>query len=165
MTNVKRYDINYSKLINQRIPEPLRSPEMIAWITRLASPFTYLYSLILSFRQSTLYKLAITPQVVFLEKMLNDRYDSSLRRIYILDGQEYNPLYIYTVAEVKPVWLYTKGEVGKPQVDLFTKGEVGQFTFDFVVYVPVAISFDVNEMSSLVNTYKLAGKIYDIQTV
>lgn len=165
MTNVKRYDINYTKLVNQRIPEPLRTSESIAWLVLLASPFISLYGKVISFRQSTLYKLGITPQVVYLEKMLNDRYDATLRRIYILDGQEYNPLYIYTQLELKPVWLYTKSEVGKPRVDLFTAGEVGQFTFDFVVYVPVAISFDVNEMSSLLNTYKLAGKIYDIQTV
>jgi len=37
-------------------------------------------------------------------------------------------------------------------------------SYDFIVWVPVAVVFDVNQMKALINTYKLAGKIYSIQT-
>lgn len=39
-----------------------------------------------------------------------------------------------------------------------------QVQFDFIVMVPVAITFDINEMRSIVNYYKLAGKRFNIQT-
>lgn len=36
--------------------------------------------------------------------------------------------------------------------------------FDFIVWVPIAIIFDMNEMRALVDTYRLAGKRYQILT-
>lgn len=36
--------------------------------------------------------------------------------------------------------------------------------FDFIVWVPVAVVFDINEMKAVINLYKLAGKRYQILT-
>lgn len=160
--NVKRYDIDYTKFVLERIPQHVQESEHNAWLTKLASPFVYLYNQLLLFRTNVLYKLTITPQVVYLEKMLNDRYDSALRRIYIVDGLSYNATYLYTSLELKPQFTYKKSE--NNLWFLYTSGETGQFSFDFVVMVPNAIAFNQNEMISLLNTYKLAGKIYSIQT-
>lgn len=56
-------------------------------------------------------------------------------------------------------WEYTGDEV----LYLENKSEqAGQL--DFIVMVPVALSFDINEMKGIVNFYKLAGKRYSIQT-
>lgn len=46
---------------------------------------------------------------------------------------------------------------------LINKGEALQPT-DFIVWVPVALVFDINELRALVNRYKLAGKRYTVQT-
>lgn len=165
MTNTKRYDIDYVKFATERVPVHVQEPEHNAWVVRLISPFVSIYTWLLSLRQTTLYRLAITPQVCYLEKLLNDRYDSSLRRITIIDGREYNPLFIYLDLENKPVYFFLKSEIAKPKVYLYTAGEAGQFTFDFIVVVPVAISFNLNEMIALLQQYKLASKIFSIQTV
>lgn len=162
--NLKRYVINYTKLVTQRIPFDLRFPEVVAYLMILAAPFIGLYNNFLLFRDQVIYKLTITPQVVYLEKMLNDRYDTTLRRIYIMDGQEYAQLFIYRKAELKPLFLYRKSEVAKPKNYLYVSGEVGQSTFDFVVFVPVEIPFDQNEISSLIESYALPSKDYNIQT-
>jgi hypothetical protein len=162
MINVKRYDIDYTKLALERIPQHVQEVEHNSWVQRLVSPFVYIYNQLLLFRSSVLYKLTITPQVVYLEKMLNDRFDSALKRIYILDGLSYNATYLYTKPESKPQHAYTKPEANP--LTLFTAGETTQFSFDFVVFVPVAVTFDVDEMKSLLNSYKLAGKYYSIQT-
>lgn len=105
----------------------------------------------------------ITPQVCYLERLLNDRYDSELRRIKIDDGIFHLPIYIYQEDEIKPVYLFTEDE-NKP-VYLYTDGEAGEVLDDFVVLVPVDIIFDMNEMKSLLNIYKLAGTKYTIQLV
>lgn len=165
MTNTKRYDIDYVKFATERVPVHVQEPEHNAWVVRLISPFVSIYTWLLSLRQTTLYRLAITPQVCYLEKLLNDRYDNTLRRITIIDGNQYDALPVYTKPESKPVYFYLKSETLKPKVYLFTKGEVSPFTFDFVVRVPAAVVFNLNEMSALVQQYKLAGKIFSIQTI
>lgn len=163
--NVKRYDINYTKVVNQRIPEDLRKPILTALMMVFASPFINIYNLLMSFRTNVIYKLTITPQVVYLEKMLNDRYDTSERRITITDGKTYNSIFLFKKTESKPVFLFLKSEVGFLKTFLFQKNETGQFTWDFIVNVPVAVSFNTNELIALVNTYKLASKTYKIKII
>lgn len=162
MINVKRYVIDYVKLVTQRVPIDLRFDDLMAYLMALVGPLVYLYNKLLAFRDSIIYKLTITPQVAYLEKMLNDRYDNALRRIYIEDGESTNAIPLYTKAELQPVILYTKGE--NQPISLYTKGEAGQFTFDFVVWVPLGLTFDETEMTALVNTYKLVSKFFKIQT-
>jgi hypothetical protein len=164
MINVKRYDIDYTKLALERIPQPIQDEEHNTWVQRLISPIVFIYNELLLFRTIMLYKLTITPQVVYLEKMLNDRYDSLLKRITIIDGVQYDQEYLFTRPEAKPIFIYRKSEL-KPPKYFYLRGETSDESFDFVVNVPVAVSIDVNEMKSLLNTYKLAGKYYTIQTV
>jgi hypothetical protein len=162
--NVKRYIVNFAKFVTERIPLEFRFDDVIAFVNVIVSPIVAIYNKLLSFRDSILYKLTITPQVCKLEKMLNDRYDNGDRRIYIVDGSEYLPLFLFTKPELQPVFIYRKSETSKPKTFLNLKGEVSQFTFDFVVFVPVDVSFDENEMSALLNYYKLATKFFKIQT-
>jgi hypothetical protein len=163
MINIKRYTIDYVKYVTQRIPARIRFDEVIAYALVLVSPVVQLYNSLLLFRDLMLYKLTITPQVVYLEKMLNDRYDNIERRIYVTDGKEYSSIFVYTKSEGKPNFIFTKAETGVLQTFLYLKNETGQFTFDFVVHVPVLVDFDINEMTSLVNAYKLASKSFKIK--
>ena len=164
MTNTARYNINYAKLIVQRIPQDLQFDEFIAWLNRFCDPFVFIYNMVVAYRTSTLYKLNITSQVFSLEKMLNDRYDNIDRRIFIDDGQIFAPTYEYLKAEGRTAYMYTKAEGHTPaQYDLL-KGEVTGFHYNFIVWVPVSITFNINEMKGLLDENKLAGKIYSIQT-
>lgn len=164
MTNVKRYDIDYNKVVLERIPEEVQELEHNTWLQRLVSPLVYIYNQLLLFRATVLYKLSITPQVFSIEKMLNDRYDSALKRITIIDGVQLDQKYMYLRAEGKPIYIYRKSE-GKPKKYFYLRGETSEESFDFIVNVPSAIAFDKNEMKSLINSYKLAGKFYSIQTI
>ena len=162
MTNVNKYIIDYTRLVVQRIPQEISFAEVINYVKILVSPVIDLYTSFIAFRTLLIYKLTITPQVVYLEKMLNDRFDNAERRIYILDGLTFDPIYLYTEAELQTVYLYTEAE--DDPIYLYTEGEVGSFTFDFVVYVPNAITFNLDEMIGLVRDFKLASKLFTIQT-
>ncbi|MCW3467647.1 hypothetical protein [Chitinophaga nivalis] len=159
----KIFEINYPKLVRLLLPPRLRQPRQVAWLQALTTPVSYLFQQFRRNRNANIYRLKITPQVVYLEKLLNERYDISNRRIRITDAFSYEPWYIYQIAEDKPQFLYQPGE-HKP-VHLFTKDEIGQQTVDFYVTVPQHLEFNENEMRALLDNYKLAGKTYKIQTV
>lgn len=148
-----------------RIPERLRNPVLTAFVMVMVSPVVLLYNSLLSFRALVLYKLTITPQVVFLEKLLNDRYDNVERRIFIADGKQYTPTFLFTKAELKPFFLFRKAEVGFLEKYFFLKNETGQFTWDFVIHIPAVINFNQNELVALVNTYKLPAKTFKIKII
>lgn len=133
----------------------LRRPVTIAWLGVLLWPVIRLYQVFSRNRLANLYRLQITGQVCYLEKMLNDRYDPVDRRIYIDEAIERPPLYLYQDAESKPVYL---GE--KP---LYQDTEFGINLDDFIVFVHNEIIFEFNELRSLVNLYKLAGTRYSVQ--
>jgi hypothetical protein len=44
-------------------------------------------------------------------------------------------------------------------------GEAGELMVDFIVWVPVGLSYDKNEMKALIDIYKLAGKRYIINAI
>lgn len=135
---------------------------MIAWMNIVVSPVMYLYQQFKLFRKNKLYELSITSQVCRLEALLNDRYDFTNRGIFIDEGLERPPLYLYQDAETHPVHLYQDSEISP--VLLYTDGEGGLYSDDFIVMVPVSVSFNQIEMRALINRYKLPGMRYSIQT-
>lgn len=150
--NPNIFNINYGRLVVWLLPNALRTPTVIAFAEALIKPITSAYQAFLQFRTARLYELGITPQVCYLEKLLNDRYDPIQRRIEIVDSIDQLPQYIFLAAEEKPVFLGTK--------TIYTDGETSTINpFDFFVRVPIALQglFQEPEMMQLVRNYKLAG--------
>ncbi|MDI3319118.1 hypothetical protein [Pinibacter soli] len=164
LSNKNIYNLDIKKLAIILTPVILRKRRFIAWLAALVTPIDYVYKLFVRFRGDMLYRLQITGQVCYVEKMLNDRYDTIQRRIYIRQAKEYPPLFLYQKIEGKPVILYTKAEQ-RDKTFLYTKAESGKDTVDFIVYVPAIINFNEKELLALVNTYKLAGKTYKVSYV
>lgn len=156
------YIIDYLKLALCLLPDYVRKTKMIALVNIFVSPVIYLYQLFLQFRTNKLYEISITGQVCRLEALLNDRYDFTNRGIYIDDAEEYPPLYLYRDEELKPVYLYTEAE--NQPVYLYTDGEGGALADDFIIFVPVAVVFDIIQMRSLVKLFRLPGMRFKIQT-
>lgn len=100
---------------------------------------------------------------MYLEKLLNDRYDFTLRRIYIDDGVDKPPFYIFQPAELKPKYIRQRSENVPKRI--YTGGESGSLTDDFIVFTPAGLVFETPEMTSLVKAYKLAGTKFKIQTI
>jgi len=157
------YDFDWKKLTRWLIPVVLRQPKLLALVTASTSGLKYVHSRFLNYKYETEYDLTITPQVCYLERALNDRFDYNQRRIKVILGVYYPPLPLFLKAEAKPLRLFTKAE-GNKQL-LFRKNETAQFTSDFIVQVPRFLSFDSDEMSALVNKYCLAGKLFSINKI
>jgi hypothetical protein len=157
------YQIDFIKLVQRVLPTKLRTAERLAWLKCLTYPASYLYQQFLYFKTAKDYQLLITPQVCYLKLLLNNRYDNTLRRIVIVDGNDKPPVYLYQEAELKPVFLYQESEA--QPVFFYTEGEMGTLTDDFVVEVPSSIVFEEAEMRSLLKSFKLAGTKFSIKYV
>jgi len=154
------YDFDWKKLTRWLVPVVLRQPKLLAFVTACTSGLKYVHSRFLNYKYSTEYDLTITPQVCYLEKALNDRFDYDQRRIKVILGIYYPPLPLFIKDEAKQSVVGQKVESRK--LLLFRKNETAQFTSDFIVTVPRYLVFDQNEMNALVNKYCLAGKIFSI---
>lgn len=149
------FDIDMNKLVAERIPVRLRMPRVMAFVRSASSELNKEYQAFRTNRLNNLYRLDITPQVCFLEKMLNDAYDFTQRRIYITDGLDRPVTFIFLEVELKPVFIGSKY--------IYTAGETSQMADDFIIYVPMDISFEEAEMVGKVKAYKLAGTRFKIQ--
>lgn len=155
------FDIDYSKLSKQLLPVMLRKTMLVKYLAVMVSPIVRLYEFFTTHRASQLYELDHNGQVCRLEAVLNDRFDNTLRRIYIEDARAIFATPLYRRVENKPVYLRRRSE-NKP-VYLRRRAELTHGGA-FVVKVPTALTFDTEEMKALINKYKMAGKTYAIKT-
>lgn len=155
--NSNIYDITYQKLRAWVMPNLVRKPRLTALLQVLCFPIEKVYQAFNRYRNAKNYQLKISPQVCYLEMMLNDRYDFVLRRIRIVDSLDRPALSIFRVDELKPVFLGAEF--------IYTDGEAGIIKDDYIVLVPSAIVFETAEMISLLKSYQLAGMKPKIQLI
>lgn len=158
------YDIDIFKMAGWLTPGRIKQPRLLNWIRSLLYPFTLLYISFLKYRKDKLYQLSITPQVCYLTKLLNDRYDYTRRRITVVDSVDKDPVYIYRNDELKPKYIFKKVE-NRPKY-IYTNGESGLIRDDFIIKMPVALflaGLNTRELISLVNVYKLGGTKFKLQ--
>lgn len=160
----KVYDIVWSKMVEILLPLSLRTAKQKSWLVALLTPVSTLHATFKSWSTEQRYFLQHTGQVIYLEKVLNDKfgsedYDSTdhenTKEIYITDGTRPTRKYIYKRSEDNPVFL-------NPTVFIDSRATFEAIYFDFLVNVPDTITYDTNEMIALVNRYRLAGKYFKI---
>lgn len=151
------FDIDFSKLILWLLPHFLRRRRLFSFIGCLCFPVIKLYDEFILFRSETIYKLDHTGQVFSLENVLNDRFDTVSRRIFITDAYTKQRKYIYARVEVKPKFLGF--------IYLHNRADYADTGVDFIVWIPGSVYVseeDMYEVRALLNFYKLAGKRYKI---
>lgn len=163
-------NIDFRALASKLSPPKLRKERLIDWVVALLKPLEEVNFLFKNFRKQAIYKVVHNGQVVYLEKVLNDRYDNSLRRIYIADAFEYDPTWVYPENENLPV--YVNPEAGEA-VYIYDDSILQESNVDFIVFVPLdlqpstptTLNNFLIQMRSLINYYKLASRRYSIQWI
>lgn len=157
------FDVDYNALVKLLIPKQLRNAKMVSWLTALINPVQYIYNAFMTQRYDNLYILNHSSQVVYMQAVLNDMFDSTLRRIVVKDPTYKDPMYLYLDSENKPVYLYTDAE-SQPQY-LYTDAETVA-GYDFIVQVPAVVTYDPVYMRALIERFRLPSKNnYSIVTV
>ncbi len=159
LQNKKYYSINFDKLVLLLLTTFLRKSKLVAFATVLVTPIKEMYQEFREQQKKDWYRLNHNGQVFSLRKVLNDHFDNELRRIEIMDADEYERLYIYTPVENHP--LYLNGEGGETKY-IYTSAEY-ENEFDFVVVVPLELAYNTYKMRGLIDRYKLITKKYTIQ--
>lgn len=163
MAQYNNYNIDFYKQARRELHQAIRLPKFIVLIKALVFPLIYLLNAFFNYRNAKIYELTITPQVCYLQRMLNDSYDLIQRRIRIDDAVWHLPFFLYQEEELKPQGLYQESE-NKP-VYLYNDGEAGESPNDFVVLVPSDITFSDAEMRGKIDSFKLFGTTYTIQRI
>lgn len=158
-----KYNFNPFNYVKQAVPSFIRGAKLLSYLKALLAPLNTLIVLFNTYVSNSRYLANFTGQEVYLEHLLNDRFDPVQRRIYIDDGVaailppfvfnkvEQRPVYVYNKVENQPLYIYNKTEYG-----------VGN---DFIVYVPNAIlnTLTQTQIEATVLLYKLASKQFSIQ--
>lgn len=196
------FKVDWYKLVLHNIVSALRERTRVQWLVLLVSEIRKKWDWLVSFREAKLYDANHTGQIIYLEKILNDTFDPTLRRIHIGDGDfkdrvivgsRTSTLYIwhrwidgtyyltpYKVAHPDQngdlvVWecnhgIGTQAEPSDASPD-WDRYDTSQFIktrdkynygIGFIVYVPVSLQYDLNQMKALINFRKVAGRPYKI---
>lgn len=172
------FNFNFDFLINIRsmLPPTKRLPKFIALLSAYIKPVRTLYTEFLAFVDMCRYDLSITGQIIYLEKLLNDKFNNGLPAytsgiptgIYITDpGDFIFPKYVWNkIEDRKGLILYNKSEhVQGPY--LYNIAEMdGQY--HYIIHVPYTVgnvttnALLVAQMKTRLNRYRVAGRNYKI---
>lgn len=156
-----RYDVNIFTLGKLMLPPMFRSKFICALVYVLLLPIIYVYSLFAQLRDITDKKLNITPNVIVLEKVLNETCGTT--GIYIVTPDLTTSLSLYLKSEGKPQTYFGKKTESKLQY--MCKSYELNTDSSFIVRIPQSADSYVNDVNvkkvqSTLNLYKPAGKTF-----
>ena len=151
------YNFNLKRFISLLLPIILRK-NIIDFLAVLLNGVKNIHLQFLVFRSQRLTDLSYNSQVFSLEKLLNDLYDNSLRRIKIYDGNYAEPIISYPQAD--EIALVTTFVVF-PAINYIYSGFVVQLPASFNPYLYGNMD-RINKIEKKVNTYKFVGTKHKI---
>lgn len=153
------YDWNMRKLIRRYLPVKLRWPENVAWGFALNKYLVQIMALFQGVKQSIAAEYAFNGLVHSLERLLNNTYDTTLRRIYISVPDQLPVLYFQDPEEPPVVYLQDEGvETGYFFLDVEEINAAGQYRYEFLVNIPATLSIDPDGVFAILETYRYAGR-------
>ncbi len=155
------YNINWTRFVYQFLPTILRKPTLLAFMITCIKPLSTCYLFFFVFKSDADYRVQHNGQICYLQKMLNDKFDASLRRIKVQNIRPKEPLWMYYPEDEKPLFMYE--EVDFPVY--FYNSEDYYNEFDFEVLIPNVLDELKNQMMANINYYKLFSKNYKITTL
>lgn len=152
------FNVDYNKLVIQLLPTSRRKPLFIAFSKILMVPFNLILNDLKNQRQKNIYRLQHDSRIGKIEKVLNDSFDRSERRIRIFGNKRGSQLFSYFLDENKPK-LYTP-------VYTYYGNELLAFTLDFEVVLPSNLLIndaEIKRMERLVEIYADKDKTFIIK--
>lgn len=167
---MNNYSWDITKFVTYLLPSFLRKAKQIAWIKACLAPMNTLNADLVQFVTDTRYRLNFTGQVISLQRLLNDKFDNTLRRIYIGDGNNIEKFVARTGSNNPPapeqkVFATGASSYAGEDFAIFATSETGSSElYDFTINIPSALTYNANTLNALVNIYKRAGRKYKILT-
>lgn len=109
-------------------------------------------------------ELKYNGQIINISKRLNDVFDNDLRRIYIANVATIPVQYIWRVSEFETPYVYRMSESSNDSFIVGRTAEIDSDIYDFIVFIPVSLTYNNEQMNAIINKYKLVDKTFNIQT-
>lgn len=152
--------------ITKLLPPEVRSNSLTDWLTSLTWPLQVTLSGNSDWEQEIRRRARYNSQKIVLQDALNTIFSQPANTIIVETNQSLvEANYTYNEAEGIDVFSYNESEIGNPPIYLYNESEAVA-GYDFLIKVPVGIytaELD-RQITAEVNTYKLAGKLFDIVT-
>jgi hypothetical protein len=136
----------------------------LAFIKSIMAGVQYINDLFYAFVTEKKEELKFNGQIINLQRRLNDVFDDTLRRIYIANIASIPVQYLYRSSEFVDDYVYRISEAMSSSFYVGRTSEIGTTQYDFIVYVPVALTYNTDRMNAVINRYKLADKTHNIET-
>lgn len=160
---LRDYSLNIGEILTNLTPIDLREPtDLVDLQVALCAGYEDLNnSRLVPFIDETREFFNHDSRKIYLEKRLNDLYDSVARGIFITNTSVDTQQYLYNDSEgVQETYIYNAAEL-QPNVYLYNAAETLQ-TVNFVVNVPNTVTFTDETITGLVNKYVTSGKTFSI---
>lgn len=161
-----RFDWDIKKLALWYLPSFFRNESQVAFINVLLKPLLSGFEGFLNYRSNQIYESYLTGQTIQLQRLLNDRFDTELRRI-IITHSESSDLTLYLDEESQSqgdLTLYLDEEnQSQEDLTLYLDGEADvALPFDFRVLAPASLIDFETELYNITRQYTLINKNFDI---
>lgn len=153
------YNVNWYRLVNMLVLPAVKKPMVLAFINSGIAPIRTNYDTFLTFKKDAEYRINHNGQVCFLQKLLNDKFDNSLRRIKVQNVPPKQRLWFYNTEDSKPIFFYNQSD--NHPVFIYNSNDYYN-QFDFEVLIPESLNGYRNQMLAQINYYKLESKNYQI---
>jgi hypothetical protein len=170
---------NIIALIKQYLPNILRKPKHIAWLSALLLPLQDLIDGLFIFVQLQQNEALKTPQVGSIENILNKQFDPALRRIYISENTKKvftksnkryfirsnrKPLIMYSLQDHNLSYDFT---IHIPTFEnrFFFKSNIRSYKHPYVLLKQQSVNSANNNIALMASKYKFSGVIFNIQNI
>ncbi len=158
------YDYDIPKLVKSLIPAFMRAVVQVDWLTSLTYPISFIHSQFSSFIGDTNKRLKWNGQSISIKYLLQDKYPGSFE--IVNQNLTARPFYVYGAGDTRNPSVFNTGNTLNP-----VAREVNEFdpdAVDFIINAPADAVPDQptrDEMTALVNEYKLHSKRFKINLV
>ena len=168
------FHINYKNFVKALFPWFLRKTKNLDFINSAVKGLQTLNDSFFAFRNEIVFKLAFNGQIIYLEKYLNTVYPNpytSPNDIHIVDGANISYYYVWNESEAQDPNYFFNFSEGETPLYFSNFSELVSGAFSFSVHVPTYVqtandykgnAFNENLLIKRINTYKMAGKNYNI---
>lgn len=174
-------NVSWIGVIYHALPQFLRKQKLVRYLKSAFVSLIWIYDNFLFYRSESIFRLRYSGQVVYLEHMLNARFNNGEpayiagvpNGIYIGAGAiTFDPFYIYQASENmdEDNWLWDESEAPatEDKIWLYSTEEIENQSYDFTVFVPIAVG-DITTNLELYHAirawvyyYRQAGKQFII---
>jgi len=137
---------------------------VLYYIKAIMGGLQYLNDLFYTYISDKKEELKYNGQIIYLQRRLNNVFDNTLRRIYIANVAAIPVQYAYRNTEFQDNYVYRISESASNNFYLGRISEIGSNQYDFIVFVPAALTYNIDQMNATINRYKLIDKDFAMQT-